>query len=85
MRSPTFLLVIAVASISGGTGFLFGQESVPYATELTTARSLSRANVNLIGFDCGDHRLIAVAEYEDEFPDNGCKEIRKLDDKRPFL
>ena len=64
------------------TGFGRGSKEVR-PTELTTARTLSRQNVRLIGFDCGDHRTVALAEYEDEMPI--CREIRRLDSEEDFL
>jgi hypothetical protein len=79
------VLAIAIASISLGVGFLFGQSSAPYATELSASRTLAGYNVELIGFFCGDHAATVLAQYEDEFPETGCREIRRLDDERPFL
>jgi hypothetical protein len=83
MRHSVF--AIAIASISGGVGFLFGQSSAPYATELSVSRTLAGSNVELIGFMCGNHAATVLAKYEDEFPETGCKEIRRLDDERPIL
>lgn len=76
---------LASMLVALSVGVVAGRETVPYATELTTARSLSRANVELIGFDCADHKAVIVAEFEDEFPEAGCREIRRLDNERPFL
>lgn len=86
MRSPSIALaILGTCSISLGVGFIVGQDSAPYATELSAARTLAGDNVRLIGFFCGDHAATVVVREEDEFPDKGCKEYRQLDDKRPFL
>jgi len=77
--------LIAVACASAG--FLAGSRNapIPVDSELATAQLLAQdRQVRLIGYECGDHKLTAVAAYEDEFPANGCKEIRVLRDDREF-
>lgn len=76
------ILLAVVLAVALGVLWPAPKEEVR-PTELTTARSLSRANVRLIGFDCGNHRMVALAEYEDEMPE--CRTIRLLDDKEDFL
>jgi hypothetical protein len=69
----------------GVTGGLLLDREPTRPTELSMAQSLSgQKDVRLIGFQCGDHNLTAVAQYEDEFPEKGCKEIRILNDKRGY-
>lgn len=45
------------------------------------ARQLHGDNARLIGYLCGDHNATVIVEYEDEFPESGCKEIRTLRDE----
>jgi len=86
MRNPLIAFAIAsAASVSFGLGTLWGMDHAPYATELSASRTLAGTNVRLIGFFCGDHAATVLAEWEDEFPEEGCKEIRLLDDERPVL
>lgn len=70
-------------SLGFGAGVLVGMDQVLPPTEQQMAQVLSGdKDVRLIGFLCGDHALTAVARYEDEFPETGCKEIRRLRDGR---
>lgn len=77
--------VIGILLLVFGAGFLVGQTESVYATEMSAARSLARFNAELIGFDCGDRRTVVLATEEDEFPETGCAEIRRLDDEAEFL
>jgi hypothetical protein len=70
-----------------GAGFIAGSRNapVPVDSELATAQVLAGdRNVRLIGYHCGDHNLTAVARWEDEFPESGCREIRILRDDVEF-
>jgi len=78
-------IVIGLMVVSAESGFFVGRDTAPVATELSAARSLAGFNAELIGFDCDDHRTVVLATEEDEFPERGCKEIRRLDDKADFL
>jgi hypothetical protein len=77
--------MLAALAVGVAGGLLLDSEESVRPTELSMAQSLSgQKDVRLIGFQCGDHNLTAVAQYEDEFPESGCKEIRILNDKRGY-
>lgn len=82
---PIYGYIASIIALAGG--YLLGSQErpMPIDSELATAQVLSGdRDVRLIGFQCGDHNLTAVARFEDEFPESGCKEIRILRDDVEF-
>lgn len=78
-NSNSILGILGSACIAFGAGALWGMEQAPYITEESAAQTLAGdKSVRLIGFFCGDRAATVLAQWEDEFPEEGCKEIRRL-------
>ena len=75
------LAAVALVSSSGAIGFLLGQGERPVINERTMARALFLPDAQVVGYDCGNHRNVVIAEYEDEVLVDGCREIRPLDEE----
>lgn len=73
--------IVGGLCIALGIGFIIGAQQPPrdVDSELATAQMLAQnKNVRLIGFYCGNHDATVLAEYDDEFPSEGCKMIVPL-------
>ena len=88
MRDLRDMALVALSSASIlVAGIVIGRTTYepPLDSELATAQVLSGdRQIRLIGYQCGDRNLTALARWEDEFPEQGCKEIRILRDDEAF-